>query len=165
MGLSREREDDRVSIPATSFFKDKDRIKYKKGFTNADIDTRHKTSGVYTKIFFRLLELMIMDVLEGHVVYLNKRTKARFYVDYRDVLLKNVISAEKLAKPHIPRVDLTLTKMRTPIIAFDSGHANSSLCFVRIPEYLYIDMINKVNSGKKFSRGKKEFWFNRKRNM
>lgn len=161
MKLSKEREDARVTIPAPDFFKGKKRIKYKKGFKNADIDSRHKTTGVYTKVFFRLLELMVMDVIEGDVVYLNKRTKARLYVDYREVLFKNILSAAKLARPHIPKVDFSLTKMRTPFIAFDTGYVNSSPCFVRIPEYLYIDLIHKINGGKRYSKGMKDFWFNR----
>ena len=45
-------------------------------------------------------------------------------------------------------------------MAFDPGYSKSSPCFVRIPEYLYIDLIHKVNKGKKYSKGVKDFWFN-----
>lgn len=162
MKITEKREDERVIIPAPDFLKDKvKKIKYKKGFNNSDIDSHHKTSGVYAKILFRLLELMVMDVIAGHTVYFNKRTKARIYVDYREVLFKNILSAEALAKPHIPRVDFSKTKMRTPFIAFDTGYKNSSPCLVKVPEYLYIDLINQVNEGKRFSKSMKDFFFNR----
>lgn len=161
MRIKSKREDERVVIPAPDFLRDKvKKIKYKKGFNNADIDSHHKTSGVYVKILFRLLELMVMDVIAGHTVYFSKRTKARIYVDYRDVLMKNIMSAEELAKPHIPRVDFSVTRMRTPFIAFDTGHSKSSPCLLRIPEYLYIDLINQVNKGMKYAKSMKEFFFN-----
>lgn len=161
MEIKEKREDERVVIPAPDFLRDKvTQIKYKKGFKNADIDSHHKTPGVYNKILFRLLELMVMDVIEGHTVYFNKRTKARIYVDYRDVLMRNIKSADRLAKAHIPRVDFSITRMRTPFIAFDTGHAKSTPCLLKTPEYLYIDLINQINKGKKYAKSMKEFFFN-----
>jgi hypothetical protein len=38
---------------------------------------------VYSTVLFRLLELIIMDVIAGHVVYFDRNVKSMFYVDYK----------------------------------------------------------------------------------
>jgi hypothetical protein len=44
---------------------------------------------VYSTVLFRLLELMIMDVIAGHVVYFDRNVKSMFYVDYKPASPRN----------------------------------------------------------------------------
>lgn len=162
MLISKKKEDPRVIVPLTSLVKDGiKQIKYRKGFTNTDVCKSHKTERIYAKVMFRLLELMIMDVLDGNIVYFSKRTGARFYVDYRDVTIKNVLNAGKFGRPDIEKVDFGVTNMRTPFVAFDPGYKGSGPCLVTVPKYLYNDLIHRVNGGKKYAKASKDFWFNK----
>ena len=156
--------DERVVVTVVDLLKDRvDKIKYKKGFSNKDMTSDHGTTTVYAKVLFKLLELMILDVIEGHIVYFNKRVRSRFYVDYTPAG-KNLIMGKGIKEEmKIPLVDFRVTKYRMPLIAFDPGYKNSSPCQAFIPSYLYSLLIEKVNSGKKYSKSTKDFWFNKRR--
>ena len=137
-----------------------ERVKYKKGFKASDITSDHGTSRVYSTILFRLMELIVMDVIEGHVVYFDKKIKSRFYVDFKPV--SETLIQGKGLKEDSAIVDLRVTQYRMPIIAFDPGYKNSTPCHCFIPNYLYRMLVEKVNSGKKYSKSTKDFWFNKK---
>lgn len=164
MGYKGFRTDERVVVTVVDLLKDRvDKIKYKKGFSNRDITADHGTTTVYAKVLFKLLELMILDVIEGHIVYFNKRVKARFYVDYTPAG-KNLIMGKGIKKDmKIPLVDFKVTRYRMPLIAFDPGYRRATPCQVYVPSYLYSLLVEKINAGKKYTKSTKDFWFNRKR--
>jgi hypothetical protein len=56
-------------------------ITYKPGHGSRTITS--DASRVYSTVLFRLLELIIMDVIAGHVVYFDRNVKSMFYVDYK----------------------------------------------------------------------------------
>jgi len=139
-----------------------DKIKYKKGFSNKDIVSDHGTSQVYAKILFKLLELMIMDVIEGYIVYFNKYSTSFLYVDTRPVSQAFIKGEYDKEDMKIPKIDLKVTNYRTPFIAFDPG-GHGTPCLVNVPIYLFSLLIEKVNEGKKYAKSTKDFWINKKR--
>lgn len=157
------RTDERVVVTVVDLLKDRvKKIKYKKGFNNASITADHGTTTVYAKVLFKLLELMILDVIEGHIVYFSRRVKSRFYVDWTPAG-KNLIMGKGIKDDmKIPLVDFKVTRYRMPLIAFDPGYTRSTPCQVYVPSYLYSLLVEKVNSGKKYTKSSKDFWFNKK---
>lgn len=137
------------------------KIKYKKGFTNADITSDHGTTAVYTKILFKLLELMIMDVIEGHIVYFSKKAKSIFYIDFRQASRELLLGKGAHKDMNTPLVDFKKTKYRMPIVSFDPGYVGSEPCMVFVPSYLYSMLIDKVNAGTTYIKSNKDFWFNK----
>ena len=63
----------------------------------------------------------------------------------------------------IPKVDFRVSGYRMPMVAFDPGYPNSTPCEVFVPSYLYSMLIDKVNSGMKYTKSIKDFWFNKDR--
>jgi hypothetical protein len=71
---------------------------------------------VYSTVLFRLLELIIMDVIAGHVVYFDRNVKSMFYVDYKPAS-QEIISGKGIKENmKIPLVDFKVTNYRMPII-------------------------------------------------
>jgi hypothetical protein len=159
----RLKSDDRIVLSVSDLLHEKvDKIKYNDGFSNSDITKARNTSAVYNKVLFRLMELMIMDVIEGDLVYFNRRSKARFSVHYW-MTHKELIEGKGIHdNMETELVDLTKTNYRMPVIAFDPGYKNSKLCLTYIPKYLYGMLIDKVNEGKKYPQSNKRFWFENK---
>jgi len=138
------------------------KIKYKKGFSNKDIVSDGGTTRAYSAVLFRLMELIVMDVIAGHIVYFNKRVGSRFYVDYQPAGPELIRGKGIKENMDFPLVDLRVTRYRMPIIAFDPGYKNSSPCICIVPKYLYAMLIDAVNKGKKYPKGTKDFWYNKK---
>lgn len=154
--FKKEVTDDRVEIPIREFFKDRlDEIKYKEGYSNRDIYSRGYTTGVYTVILFKLLELIVLDVIEGMIVIFNKKRDAKFYVDYHPASTDMILGKTEKKDNSVPKVDFKKSKYRIPFIAFDSGYKGSNAGKVIIPNYLYAYLVDKVNSGFKYSSGTK----------
>lgn len=133
--------------------------KYKKGYSNKDIAVDHGNDIVYNRIMFRLLELMIMDVIDGDIVYFNEKLGSKMYVDMHPAS-PAMIKGKGLDKMKGEKIDFAVTRYRVPFVAFDPGGARS-MCKVIIPSYLYNDLIRKVNSGQKYPKGLKKFWFDK----
>lgn len=136
-----------------------DKIKFKEGFKAADITTDKGTPLAYNKIFFRLMELMMLDVIEGNIVCFNKNTNACFYV-HDWITHKELFEGKGIKEDRkIPLVDFKATGYKMPVVVFDPGYRDSELCKVFIPEYLYGMLIERVNEGKKYPKTVKKLWF------
>jgi hypothetical protein len=152
--------DDRVVISVASLLKGKvDAVKYEKGFSNKHIAANCHTNTVYNKVLYRLLELMIMDVIEGDLVYFHRETKARFSVHYWMTHPELIEGKGIHDDMETNLVDLSKTNYRMPVIVFDPGYKDSPLCLTYIPSYLYGMLIDKVNEGKKYPQSIKRLWF------
>lgn len=138
------------------------KIKYKSGFNNKDIVSDGGTSRAYSAVLFRLMELIVMDVIAGHIVYFNKKRGSKFYVDYQPAGPELIKGKGIKDDMDFPLVDLRVTRYRMPIIAFDPGYKNSTPCVCIVPKYLYAMLIEEVNKGKKYPKGLKDFWYNKK---
>lgn len=137
-----------------------DLIKTKKGYTIADLAPNYRKSDVYTRVLFQLLELMLIDVAAGNIVYLDKKRKARLYVVFKPAS-KNMLLGRGLKKDSkIPKINFKATKYRVPMFAFDPGYENSTPAFVRVPTHIYAILIDEANTGRRYPKpvGKK-FWF------
>lgn len=155
--------DERVVVTVKDLLQHKvNKIKYKKGFTNKDISSDLGTTSVYSKVLFKLLELMIMDVIEGHIVYFNRKSKARFYVDWTPASPALIAGKGLKENMRIPKVDFKKSGYRMPLVAFDPGYAKSTPCQVYVPAYIYSMLVNKVNEGMRYTKSAKDFWFNKK---
>jgi hypothetical protein len=163
MGFKRFETDQRVIVSVADLLQDRlENIKYKPGSGSRTITSDGGTSRVYSTVLFRLLELMIMDVIAGHVVYFDRSVKSMFYVDYKPAS-REIISGKGLKENmKIPLVDFKATNYRMPIIVFDPGYKASTPCECFIPPYLYSMLIDEVNKGKKYPKSNKVFWKNKK---
>lgn len=150
-----------VVVSFTKLFKGHTKkIKYKEGFRNKDITTNRRTTHVYNKIMYTLFELMIIDVIEGHVVYLDKKRGARLYVDFM-AAPASVIEGKNIKKDRkAPLIDLQVTGYKMPFIAYDPG-GSTHVCKMNIPMHLYTQLVLAVNTGKKYIGGTKKFWYDR----
>jgi hypothetical protein len=84
MGYKRFETDQRVIVSVADLLQDRlENITYKPGHGSRTITSDGGTSRVYSTVLFRLLELIIMDVIAGHVVYFDRNVKSMFYVDYK----------------------------------------------------------------------------------
>jgi hypothetical protein len=154
--------DERIIVPIVDLLNNKvDRIKYKPGFNALSISSDGGNSKAYSVILFKLLELMIMDVIAGDIVYFNKKIKSMFYVDY-EAAPDFVIQGKNIKKDlKTPLIDMRMTNYRFPFIAFDPGYKNSSPCKCIIPNYLYVMLIEEINKGRKYPKSTKNFWKNK----
>lgn len=164
MSYKRFETDERVIVSVADLLQDRlDLVKYKPGCTSRSITSDGGTSRVYSTVLFRLMELMIMDVIAGHVVYFDKKVKSMFYVDYKPAS-QSIIMGKGIKKDmKIPLVDFKVTNYRMPIIAFDPGYSASTPCECFVPPYLYSMLIEEVNKGRKYPKSTKDFWRNKKR--
>lgn len=133
--------------------------KHKKGFSNKDIAVDHGNDIVYNRMLFRLFELMIMDVIDGDIVYFNKKLGSKMYVDMQPASAA-MIKGKGLNKRRVEKIDFAVTRYKIPFVAFDPG-GKRSMCKVIIPMYLYNELIKKVNGGQKYPKGLKKFWFDK----
>jgi hypothetical protein len=162
MGVKKFKTPSNVVIPMSDLLAGElKKIKYKNKFNNKDIVSDGGTSRVYNAVLFRLMELIIMDVIEGHIVYFNKRAGSKFYVDYQPAGQELIKGKGIKDNRGFPLVDLRVTRYRMPIIAFDPGYKSSTPCVCIIPKYLYALLIEAVNKGKKYPKGVKNFWYNK----
>lgn len=162
MSLGKFKTDERVIVSVADLLHDRlEPIKYNKGFNAKSITSDGGTSRVYSTVLFRLLELMIMDVISGNIVYFDRKVKSMFYVDYKPAS-ENMILGEGITEDmKIPLIDFKVTRYRVPVILFDPGYSTSTPCECYIPPYLYSMLIEEVNKGKKYPKSKKVFWRNR----
>ena len=151
--------DDRVIVCVADLLDGKlPYIKYKNGFTARSITSDRGNSRAYSTILFRLMELLILDVIEGHIVYFDRERKSRFYVEYYPA------SPERIAKEGLDKnskcipIDFSKTKYRVPFIAFDPGYRGSPVCQCDIPPYLYDMLVEEVNKGKVYTKGTKVYF-------
>ena len=154
-------ENNKVVVPFTELIKGHmGTPKYKKGFSNKDIAVDHGNDIVYNRILFRLFELMIMDVIDGDIVYFDKKLGSKMYVDMQPASA-SMIQGKGLNKRRIEKIDFSVTRFKVPFVAFDPG-GERSMCKVKIPMYLYNELIKKVNAGQVYPKGVKKFWFDKK---
>jgi hypothetical protein len=74
-----------------------------------------------------ITELIIMDVIAGHVVYFDRNVKSMFYVDYKPAS-QEIISGKGIKENmKIPLVDFKVTNYRMPIILLP-GYKASTVC-------------------------------------
>jgi hypothetical protein len=139
------------------------KIDHKQGFTNKDITSNHSTEYAYSTIMYKLMELVILDVIEGNIVYLDSKRKAKVYVDYEPAKTE-MIMGKNADNAIIPLIDFRASKYRVPIIVFDTGYKDSSLMKCFLPKYLYGALVEKVNTGKQYPKGTKIYWANKVRN-
>lgn len=155
-------DDPRVIVPIADILQGRvDKIKFKPGFNAKSVVSDGGTTRVYSAVLFRLMELMIMDVIAGDIVYLDKKRKAMFYVDYMPVAASMIEGTSIKENMKIPLVNLRLTNYKMPIIAFDPGYKYSTPCICRIPLYLYVMLIEEVNKGRKYPKSVKDFRANK----
>lgn len=154
--------DERIIVPVADLLDNKvNRIKYKSGFNASNMSSDGGNSRAYSVILFRLLELMIMDVIAGDIVYFDRKVKSMFYVDYEqapDFVIEGTRIKEDLKTPMI---DMKMTNYRFPFIAFDPGYKGSSPCKCTIPNYLYVMLIEEINKGRKYPKSRNTFWKNK----
>jgi len=152
--------DPRITVTAVDLLQHRvKRIKYKKGFSNVDIVSDHGTTAAYSKIIFSLFELMILDVIAGDIVYIDKKRKNRFYVETKTVSKEFIDGKGITENMRIPMLDLSVTKYKAPFIAYDTGYLSAAPCDVFVPSYLFSALIEEVNNGKKYSKVNKKFNF------
>lgn len=120
-------------------------LKYKKGYSISDYSTSRMNIRVFIKIFFRLLELMLLDVAEGHTVILDKKLNSQFFVVMRNV----PTHFSDTFKGGITKIDLKKSKYMLPHFAFSPGD-NHSPALVRAPKMIWSYLIEQVNAGKKY---------------
>jgi hypothetical protein len=154
--------DERVVVTVVDLLQDRlDRINYKKGYSAKDVHSDGGTSRSYSVVLFKLMELMIMDVIEGKVVYFDRKAKSMFYVDFRPASADMIAGKGLKDDMKIPLIDFQMTNYRVPFIAFDPGSEASTPCQCYIPPYLYSMLIDEVNKGRKYPKSTKDFSFNR----
>jgi hypothetical protein len=83
MGYKRFETDQRVIVSVADLLQDRLEILRINQATVLGLLHDGGTSRVYSTVLFRLLELIIMDVIAGHVVYFDRNVKSMFYVDYK----------------------------------------------------------------------------------
>ena len=135
-------------------------IKHKKGFTNKDITSNKSNHYAYSVILYKLLELVLLDVIDGNIVYLDAKKAAKLYVDTAPAR-PEIILGKNAEKAKIPLIDFRASGYKVPIVIFDTGYKSSSLMQCYIPKYLYSALIDNVNRGKKYPKGNKVFWENK----
>jgi hypothetical protein len=109
MGYKRFETDQRVIVIADLLQDRLENITYKPGHGSRTITSDGGTSRVYSTVLFRLLELIIMDVIAGHVVYFDRNVKSMFYVDYKPAS-QEIISGKGIKENmKIPLVDFKVT--------------------------------------------------------
>jgi hypothetical protein len=74
MGYKRFETDQRVIVSVADLLQD--RLRILRNQATVTITSDGGTSRVYSTVLFRLLELIIMDVIAGHVVF---RSKCKVY--------------------------------------------------------------------------------------
>ena len=135
-------------------------VKYKKGFGSKSV--AETIPQVYIKVLFKLLELILLDVAAGTVVVGDKKRNSRFYVGFMPAH-PNMIAGkgwkEKEGKDRIPKIDLHKLNYKVPIFAYDTGHPKSFPAMVRAPKYIYSVLVENANSGVKYAKVNKKFWW------
>jgi hypothetical protein len=138
MGYKRFETDQRVIVSVADLLQDRlENITYKPGHGSRTITSDGGTSRVYSTVLFRLLELIIMDVIAGHVVYFDRNVKSMFYVDYKPAS-QEIISGKGIKEMKIPLVDFKVTNYRMPIILL-TGYKASTVCECFIPHLYYVN--------------------------
>lgn len=162
MAYRRFDTDPRVIVSVADLLQDRlENIKYKPGHGARSISSDGGTTRVYSTVLFKLLELMIMDVIAGNIVYFDRKVKSMFYVDFKPASQELIRGKGIKEDMKIPLVDFKVTKYRMPIIVFDPGYKASTPCECFIPPYLYSMLIDEVNKGKKYPKSNKVLWRNK----
>lgn len=163
MAYRRFETDPRVIVSVADLLQNKlDKINYKPGRNAKTISSDGGTSRVYSTVLFKLLELIIIDVIAGNVVYFDRKVKSMFYVDFKPASQELIQGKGIKEDMKIPLVDFKVTNYRMPIIVFDPGYKAATPCECFIPPYLYSMLIDEVNKGKRYPKSNKVFWRNKK---
>jgi hypothetical protein len=80
MGYKRFETDQRVIVSVADLLQDRLEILRINQATVLGLLHLMEVLRVYSTVLFRLLELIIMDVIAGHVVYFDRNVKSMFYV-------------------------------------------------------------------------------------
>lgn len=155
--------DPRIVIPVRDLFFDGivKSITYSEGHSSHSFTNGEGVTVAAMRILATLVELMILDVLEGKVVYFNEKLGASFSVNHRPILDKFFKGeSHKNTRLEIPKLDVIKAGFKYPIIVFDPG-GQSDLCLTVIPRYLYALLTDKINRGKTFPKSKKEYILNK----
>jgi hypothetical protein len=109
---------------------------------------------------YKLLELILLDVIDGNIVYLDPKRSSKLYVDTAPARAE-IIMGKNAENAKIPLIDFRASGYKVPVVVFDTGYASSSLMQCFVPKYLYAALIDNVNIGKKYPKGNKVFWENK----
>ena len=137
-------------------------MKFNKGMTAEKfLGTKEGVPKVAKKILSTLLELMVLDVIEGDYVYINRHMNASLSVNHRPILdsFFNADSHPNVVV-EIPKLDVIKAEFKYPIIVFDPGRPKDRLMLTVVPRYLFALLIDNVNNGKKYTKNKKEYVLN-----
>ncbi|MCK5788545.1 MAG: hypothetical protein KAH32_06080 [Chlamydiia bacterium] len=134
---------------------DMDKVKMK--YTDVPKPKFFKADECVAKITFKLLELILADVLEKVDVVLDRKIGARIFVYMEKV--HDVLIQGKNLKKNSAVVDLTKTNYTLPAFAYFSGNTESSLAKIHAPLYLWEALVAKVNSGVKYAKPAGVFFF------
>jgi len=137
-------------------------IKFNKGMSAEKfLGVKEGAPRVAKKILGSLIELMMLDVIEGDYVYLNKQMNASISVNNKPIL-DSFFSAESHpnTQTEIPKLDVIKAEFKYPIIVFDPGREKDRLMLTVIPRFLFALLIDNVNSGKIYTKNKKEYILN-----
>jgi len=141
--------------------KDYKKIEFKKGHTLAELIPNKYKSAVYNWVMYYILELMLMDVANGDIVFLDKKRKSRLYVVFKDAT-PNMLAGKGYdeKKSKIPKIDFKVTGYKVPFFAFDPGYEDAHPALLHVPAYLYSILIEQANTGIKYPKpALKKFWF------
>ena len=151
-----------IIVPCTRLFEGAvPRINYSKGYSNKSITSNHSTEYAYSTIMYKLFELIILDVIAGNIVYLDSKRKAKLYVDSKPATTE-IIMGKNAEKAGISLIDFRASRYTIPVMIFDTGYKSSTLMQCFLPKYLYSALVDNINSGKKYPKGTKVFWANKK---
>ena len=161
---SHNKSDARIVIPAIELFFDGavKTIKYNEGVTSHSFTAGMGITVAARRILNTLVELMILDVLEGKVVYFNKKLNSSFSVNHRPVMdsfFKG--SSHENTKVAIPKLDVIKSGFKYPIVVFDPGREKDQLCLTVIPRVFYALLTDNINNGKTYPKSTKEYILNK----
>ena len=138
------------------------KIKFKDGIKLKDLVPHRHLITMYLKVLYRLLELMLLDVAEGHTVYLDKKRKSRFFVVMEPASQEFILGKGWDESSDLTKIDLKATGYSVPKFAFDPGYKNSTPTLVSAPRAIWSVLIENANKGKKYGRPtNKKFSFER----
>jgi len=137
-------------------------IKFNDGMSAEKFLKRKEGAPVVTnKIIGSLMELMILDVINGDIVYFNKKLNSSFSVNSRPIL-SNFFKGKshKGVVTPVPKLDVAAAGFKYPIIVFDPGREGDRLMLTVVPRFLYALLTDNINNGKRYIKSSKEYILN-----
>jgi hypothetical protein len=136
------------------------KIGFKVGHTLEQLIKNKDKSAIYNRIIFYTIELMLLDVAAGDIVYLDKKKNSRFYVVFRAASPGMIKGNGYSKKSKIPKLDFEKSNYKVPFFAFDPGYPDAHPAIMYAPNYIYSVLIENVNAGVKYPKpASKKFWF------